>query len=305
MTTSDAQAAADVEFQKKRQNYCECGRLRTECTGGFAKNRNTLHSDKTGAEKTSAIFMNEYDIDDAMQTLNDDPVLGKAVRFLRDFRDEVNSHSDGWAYWRAPVAAAGQLMTLIKTGMDIRRGRGGIDPQQITDQMVAKAMGPIKSFMTRKGLAAGMQMPKLAFTPEKPDTQHLPTPARPCSASDMTFGGKCLNCGGVNRHAPQPKRSADIGGDVSEAKSEVDYNKADTAGEPKATDTVNPDHFAAIDDEGHAVEKPTKSYTDVGKDNREAVGKFACGESQPESVEFDFGAGDLADIVLVEDEEEK
>jgi len=32
---------------------------------------------------------------------------------------------------------------------------------------------------------------------------------------------------------------------------------------------------AAIDDEGNAVEKPTKSYTDVGKDNREAVGKFA------------------------------
>jgi hypothetical protein len=34
-------------------------------------------------------------------------------------------------------------------------------------------------------------------------------------------------------------------------------------------------YVAAIDDEGHAVEKPTKSYTDVGDDNREAVGKFA------------------------------
>jgi hypothetical protein len=33
---------------------------------------------------------------------------------------------------------------------------------------------------------------------------------------------------------------------------------------------------AAIDDEGNAVEKPTKSYTDVGADNREAVGKFAA-----------------------------
>src|ERR1700675_1226279 len=34
-------------------------------------------------------------------------------------------------------------------------------------------------------------------------------------------------------------------------------------------------YVAAIDDEGNAVEKPTKSYTDVGEDNREAVGKFA------------------------------
>ncbi len=30
----------------KAQGYCECGRLRSACTGGYAKNRNTLHSDK-------------------------------------------------------------------------------------------------------------------------------------------------------------------------------------------------------------------------------------------------------------------
>jgi hypothetical protein len=34
----------------------------------------------------------------------------------------------------------------------------------------------------------------------------LPTPARPCAANEITFGGKCLNCGGVNGHAPQPKK---------------------------------------------------------------------------------------------------
>jgi hypothetical protein len=31
------------------------------------------------------------------------------------------------------------------------------------------------------------------------------TPSRPCTAHDMTFGGRCLNCGGVGKHAPQPK----------------------------------------------------------------------------------------------------
>jgi hypothetical protein len=61
-------------------------------------------------------------------------------------------------------------------------------------------MGPIKAFMTRRGLAAGMEMPKLA---------------------------------------------ADISGDMSEAESELEYNKAEIADEPAATDTVNPDHFAA------------------------------------------------------------
>src|SRR5271168_1132794 len=75
-----------------------------------------------------------------------------------------------------------------------------MQPQPIDDKAIARAMGPIKAFMTRKGLAAGMTMPKLA---------------------------------------------ADISGDMSEAKSEVDYNKAEVADEPAATDTVNPDHFAA------------------------------------------------------------
>ena len=30
--------------------YCECGRLRSDCVGGYAKNRNTLHADKAGAK---------------------------------------------------------------------------------------------------------------------------------------------------------------------------------------------------------------------------------------------------------------
>ncbi len=41
------------------------------------------------------------------------------------------------------------------------------------------------------------------------------------------------------------KHAADISGDMSEAKSELDYNKGQVADEPKATDTVEPDHFAA------------------------------------------------------------
>jgi hypothetical protein len=241
LTTSDAQAVADAEFQKgasvktagkhewKDGRCSDCG-IRWN-----AEVNEDCHKSKESSDKTALHFMNDYDIEDALRVLGNDPVLGKAVRFLNEFKDQVNSHSDGWAYWRAPVAACGQLMTLIEQGMNAKRGQSFPETSPlINDKSIAKAMGPIKAFMTRKGLAAGMQMPKLA---------------------------------------------ADISGDMSEAKSEVDYNKADVADDSAATDTVNPDHFAAD--------------------------KKACGESQPESVEFDFGAGDLADIVLVEDEEEK
>lgn len=259
MTTSDAQAVADAEFQKR------------------------------GADKTAAVWMNEYDIDDAIRTLGDDPVLGKAVRFLAEFRDEVNSHSDGWAYWRAPAAAAGQLMALIQAGMDIKRGRGGIEPQQITDKSIAKAMGPIKSFMTRRGLAAGMQMPKLAadisgdMGEAKSELDYdkagiADEPMAECTVCAEEAGGRKNS---AMKQTVGPKHDGGIEGDIAEAEAGVDFDKAQIAGESRAEDTVNPSHFAGEGD------------------------KTACGESQPESVEFDWGAGDLADIVLVEEEEEK
>jgi hypothetical protein len=235
--------------------------------------------------------------------LNNDPVLGKAVRFLSAFKDEVNSHSDGWAYWKLPSNAAGQLMTLIQAGMNKRRGVRTENPIEVTDQMVAKAMAPIKAFMTRRGLAAGMTMPKV---------------------------------------------SADVSGDFSEAKSEVDYNKADVADEPKATDTVNPEHFAAKGECSECSEQRSLDKNHLCSECRHdakaaAIGernddvpvsqgdipnekqpksdlsgvqpeahdvppqvdsKVACGADQPESIEFDFGAGDLADIVLTEDVDE-
>ena len=78
------------------------------------------------------------------------PVLGPATTFLSEFKDEVDNHSDGWAYWKAPLQAAAQLMTLIQSGK--------ADVPSLT-----KAMAPIKAFMTRKGLAAGMTMPKLVI----------------------------------------------------------------------------------------------------------------------------------------------
>ena len=92
------------------------------------------------------LYMNDYDIMMAAQRANN-PVTRKAVAFLSQFKDQVDSCSDGWAHWAAPVHAAAKLMELIQ----------GKVPA--TEANFKAAMTPIKSFMTRKGRAAGMQMP--------------------------------------------------------------------------------------------------------------------------------------------------
>ena len=120
---------------------------------------------KEASAKTALLYMNDYDIDQAQHRFANDPILGPAATFLKEFKDEVDNHSDGWAHWKAPVQAAAQLMTLLQAGEANFRnqhgeGREG-DRQEITVQSLTKAIAPIKAFMTRRGLAAGMMMPKL------------------------------------------------------------------------------------------------------------------------------------------------
>lgn len=93
-------------------------------------------------------FMNEFDIESAHNRYRNHPVLGKATRFLLEFMNEVNAHSDGWPYWAVPVRAARQLMELIED-----------NPERATEAAYRKALTPIKSFYTRRGYQAGMQFP--------------------------------------------------------------------------------------------------------------------------------------------------
>lgn len=97
------------------------------------------------------LFMNEWEIREAHSRYRNHSTLGPATLFLLDFMDEVNAHSDGWPYWSPPVKSAAKLMTLI--------GRG-----DATLAEVRAALGPIKSFMTRRGNAAGMKLPALQLT---------------------------------------------------------------------------------------------------------------------------------------------
>ncbi len=104
--------------------------------------------------------MNRFDIEEAEARFANDPVLGPAARFLRAFQREVDQHSDGWPYWSAPSKAASRLQALLYG--HLRAGMGAypeLPPATAAD--VRRTLGPIKAFMTRRGNAAGMQMPEL------------------------------------------------------------------------------------------------------------------------------------------------
>jgi hypothetical protein len=94
-------------------------------------------------------FMNESEIRDACRRHANDLVLSAATEFLRDFMDEVNAHSDGWAHWARPLRAAENLMTLIQ-----RR-------QEPTYDAFQQALKPIRAFYTRHGTRAGMSFPSV------------------------------------------------------------------------------------------------------------------------------------------------
>ena len=97
------------------------------------------------------LYLSQYEIEYCVRHTchNPNSAAARAARFLRDFVEEVNAHSDGWAHWAAPVRAASHMMMLA-------RGQRTINPKAFE-----RALTPIKSFMTRKGYAAGMTMPKI------------------------------------------------------------------------------------------------------------------------------------------------
>ena len=92
------------------------------------------------------LYMNDSDMVQA-ETMARTYEMKLACRFLIAFKDEVDQHSDGWAYWRAPLKAATRLMKLIQQN------------GSMSDSEFQWALTPIKSFYTRKGTAAGMRFP--------------------------------------------------------------------------------------------------------------------------------------------------
>jgi hypothetical protein len=105
-------------------------------------------------------WMNEYEIDDAVDRFADHPVLGPATRTLSSLRDVVNANSDGWPYWKQPAHAASRLTELIEgdRSFDARYG----EREEVTPEQLRAAYRPLKAFRTRSGLDFPLFEPDVA-----------------------------------------------------------------------------------------------------------------------------------------------
>lgn len=116
------------------------------------------------------LFMNEMEIDEAVDRFADHPVLSRATRFLSQFCNEVNTHSDGWPYWSPACKSAAKLITLINDASEAQR-RSYPTPPPVTEAQFLATLSPIRAFYTRRGNAAGMRFPTITeVTPEVPVT---------------------------------------------------------------------------------------------------------------------------------------
>lgn len=62
------------------------------------------------------LFMNRWEIEDAVNRYANHKVLARATRFLYEFMEQTNEVSDGWHSWPKPARAAAKLMKLIQSG---------------------------------------------------------------------------------------------------------------------------------------------------------------------------------------------
>ena len=99
-----------------------------------------------------ALFMNRYDVEDAVDfwtDLEDEAPLtlsvAQAVAALMEWTD---THSDGWAYWPKPSKAAAKLESLLD---GVRQAYIRDELVDVTPAQLAAAYRPIKAFLTRQG----------------------------------------------------------------------------------------------------------------------------------------------------------
>lgn len=99
-------------------------------------------------------MMNEYDIDDAVFTLDvygaNMPNARKAAAALCWLKDWTNSNSDGWPYWVKPRRAANSLAEAVTASVNgIRLGT----EYDIADDYLTEVLRPVKAFLTRQKVA--------------------------------------------------------------------------------------------------------------------------------------------------------
>lgn len=103
------------------------------------------------------LFMNEYEIEEAVSRHASHPVLGPATRTLYNLMRETNAKSDGWPYWNKPCKAAAKLQELIQGN---RSAYWDDECEDATPAKLKAAYSPLKSFRTRQGFEFAIVEPR-------------------------------------------------------------------------------------------------------------------------------------------------
>lgn len=77
------------------------------------------------------MFMNEWDVADAVDRFKDDRTMGPIVQTLRYFVDAVNDNSDGWCYWKPAQRAAQRLVAIVEFANKAYRDGDEIDHDSV------------------------------------------------------------------------------------------------------------------------------------------------------------------------------
>ena len=105
-------------------------------------------------------FMNEYDLIHAQQRFDPyvTPRRAELVTVVVKLADWADHNSDGWAYWPKPCQAAKTAIGHIES----RTSRENDEQERydITDSQFTAALRPIKSFLTRQGVAHSEVIPR-------------------------------------------------------------------------------------------------------------------------------------------------
>lgn len=95
-------------------------------------------------------FMNDYDIELARRRFDAFPNLALGVQVIDNLRQWADANSDGWHSWPKPCRAASKLIDLIEDEQNIKDWANGV-LTDIDEKELARAIIPIKSFLTRHG----------------------------------------------------------------------------------------------------------------------------------------------------------
>lgn len=96
-------------------------------------------------------WMNEGEIEQMLTRFDEDTNLIQGARILYRLMRWTNYNSDGWPYWQKPSRAASKLTELLQTAD--RRLYRDRDFSDVEFKELQKTLTPIKSFLTRQGVA--------------------------------------------------------------------------------------------------------------------------------------------------------